>query len=150
MAGTRTPKGSASAGAEFDALLAQAQKTFPPAVILGDGESIAGEFVRMDSGPTQGYGDAPIVVFKDALSGEEKALWLLHTALRTQVGRARPTAGEKFVCVKMGKRIAKRTNRAYEDYRFVVAGRDDGSTGEKSVPTFDDLLAAPAEDAAAE
>lgn len=118
-------KGSATADEAFSALLDRAQRTYPQSVILGDGESVAGTFLRLESGPTRDYGVQPVVVFTELASGQERSLWLLHTALKSQFANARPEPGTKFVVVNMGKRTAKKTGRDYSDYRVEVEGTPD-------------------------
>lgn len=144
----RTPKPSDAVSGEYADLLERASKSYPQSVILNDGESVAGEFVRLDSAPTRDYGNQPVVVFIDAADGEEKCIWLLHYALKSQFKNAAPKAGEKFVVVHLGKRAAKKSQRDYNDYRVVVAGRDDEGNGSGPM-SFEDI-AAPTDDAPGE
>lgn len=123
----------------FSGLLERATRVYPKSVILGDGESVAGTFLRLESGPTRDYGEQPVVVFKDVQSGEERCIWLLHTALKTQFAKARPEIGAKFVVVHLGKRVAKATGREYADYRVEVEGAPDAPP--PGSMTFDDVAA---------
>lgn len=132
-------KGAATAEEAFSDLMERASRTYPQSVILSDGESVAGRFIRLESGPTRDYGDQPVVVFTEAQSGEERSLWLLHTALKTQFAKARPIEGARFVVVNLGKRLAKKTGREYADYRVEVEGAPDAP--KPSVMTFDDVAA---------
>jgi hypothetical protein len=146
----RRPTPSATADDAFNDLLTRATRTYPQSVILADGESVAGTFLRLESGPTRDYGSQPVVVFTELTSGEERCIWLLHVALKTQFARANPQPGAKFVVVNLGKRLAKKTNREYADYRVEVEGAPDAPA--PGVMTFADVAAsvAPAEDDAAE
>lgn len=141
----RAAKPADAVSGEYAELLDRASKSYPVAVILGDGESIAGEFVRLDSGPTRDYGNQPVVVFIDAADQTEKCIWLLHQALKSQFKAARPEPGEKFVVVHLGKRAAKKSQRDYNDYRVVVAGRDADAGG--GAMSFEDIETAPDEGA---
>lgn len=135
MAPARKP---ADASDEYTELLERASKSYPESVILKDGESVAGVFVRLDSAPTRDYGMQPVVVFVDAADSTEKCIWLLHVALKSQFKAAAPTPGDKFVVVKLGKRAAKASGRDYENYRVEVAGRD--AAGSQSAPmSFEDI-----------
>lgn len=119
------PKATDTADEAFNDLLTRATRTYPQSVILADGESVAGYFVRLESGPTRDYGNQPVVVFKDVASGEERCIWLLHTALKTQFANANPQEGARFVVVNLGKRTAKKTGREYADYKVAVEGGPD-------------------------
>lgn len=131
----------ADASSDYAALLDRAQTTFPESVILGDGESVAGEFVRLESAPTRDYGFQPVVVFTDAADGAEKCIWLLHTALKSQFKAAAPNPGDKFVVVKLGKRLAKKSGREYDNYRVEVEGTPDKPSS--GPMTFDQIDTSP-------
>jgi hypothetical protein len=131
------PKAPATADEAFTALLEQATRTYPRSVILADGESVAGTFLRLESGPTRDYGNQPVVVFNELTSGEERCIWLLHTALKSQFARANPAVGAKFVVVNLGKRLAKTSGREYADYKVVVEGAPDAPA--PGAMTFDQV-----------
>lgn len=137
-----------AATGEYADLLDRASKSYPESIILGEGESVAGKFVRLDSAPTRDYGNQPVVVFEDAADGIERCIWLLHYALKSQFKAAAPKPGEKFVVVHLGKRAAKKSKRDYNDYRVVVEGREDTATG--GAMTFEDIATPTGDDDTAE
>lgn len=100
------------------ALAAELDREFPESWIPNDaGDSIVGEFQRLDVGPTA-YGPASIAVLRTR-EGREQGVWLLATALKSQFARARPTAGELVGVRYLGKRKGA-SGHEYQDFRVVV------------------------------
>jgi hypothetical protein len=95
------------------------------------GETIVGEFIRLERGMTV-RGPAWIVVIKTE-DGRERSAWLLHTVLRNEVARQRPEPGELMLIKYEGKKESS-AGQPYEAYRVLV-DRD------QAVPDWDAVAA---------
>lgn len=81
-----------------------------------DGTTVMGTFVKFDLGQTQEYGECPIVVLE--VDGEERSVWLFHTALRNkfqkEVNRRDFVVGEQVNIKQKGEKKGKKYK--YTDY----------------------------------
>lgn len=92
-------------------------ETWKPAAA---GEQIVGRFVRLDRGVTA-FGDSWIVVLESLnRPGSFASIWLFHTALINQFGKARPQPGELVLVRYEGKRQAKGGGSEYHDWKVVT------------------------------
>lgn len=121
-----------------------ATQTFPMSVIPNPGDVLEGTYLRMSFGPTA-FGQQPILIFANE-DGEERSLWLLHTAAKSQVAAAKPKPGEGFTFTMLGRRESKATGANYQDCRFVTdsmaaeaASREAGTLDEAAL--FDSMAA---------
>lgn len=82
-----------------------------------DGAEVRGKFVRFDTGPTQEYGEVPIVVLN--VDGEERSVWCFHTALKSkfqkEVNRRDIEVGEQINIKQAGEKKSG-SNRTYMNY----------------------------------
>lgn len=82
-----------------------------------DGAEVRGTFVKFDVGQTQEYGDCPILVLN--VEGEERSVWLFHTALRSkfqkEVNRRDLEVGEQINIKQAGMKKSG-NNRSYQNY----------------------------------
>lgn len=65
---------------------------YPENLIVGPGETADGHFKRLERGHDKDGKEHPIAVLE--IDGEERSLWLLQTALRSQFKRVKPEPGE--------------------------------------------------------
>lgn len=86
------------------------------------GDTFVGVFQRLESGHTS-YGPAWIAVLSDVKTGEERSIWLLHTALRNQFKRHAPVAGE-LVAVKYEGKATSSTGQKYDNWTVRVDRSD--------------------------
>jgi hypothetical protein len=80
------------------------------------GDTIVGEFVRLEQGPTV-RGPAWIAVLKT--EDGERSVWLLHVVLRNELARRRPESGELVLIKYLGKKESS-AGQPYEGYRVLV------------------------------
>ena len=130
----------------FGRMSGLAGASFPESIIPNPGEEIRGTFLRLTRGPTR-YGQQPILVFRNE-AGDERSLWLLNTAAKSQVAAARPQVGERFVFTMLGRRVSKATGAQYADCRFVTESQAAAEGGDAE-PDHDSLFDALAKEAAA-
>jgi hypothetical protein len=82
-----------------------------------DGAEVRGSFVKFDVGQTQEYGECPILVLN--VDGEERSVWLFHTALRSkfqkEVNRRDIEVGEQINIKQAGQKKSG-NNRTYQNY----------------------------------
>lgn len=111
------------------------------------GQTLVGVFQRLESGHTS-YGPAWIAILSDVASGEERSVWLLHTALRNQFKRHAPAAGE-LVAIKYEGKATSSTGQKYDNWTVRVdrgeAAADwskvpgDADGPQSAAPTFEDF-----------
>lgn len=129
--------------ARVAALRDRASQGYPEAWIPSrEDPEFVGFFRSLDQRPTRN-GAALVAVFADAASGIERAVWLVHTALRNEMARQRPRPGELVLIRWEGTREPAAGGRAYEAYRVVVE-REGGSLGWDTIAVDDDQAPAPA------
>jgi hypothetical protein len=118
--------------------LAELAERRPPEswIPTAEGDSIVGEFVRLDEGPTV-RGQAHIMVIKTE-DGLERSVWLLHTVLRNELARQRPQPGELVLIKYVGKK-ENTAGQHYGAYRVVV-------DREQRVPDWDAVTGTEAAD----
>lgn len=136
MAAPKSKPAPAIQDESLKALADAAQAGFPETWIPEkNGDIIAGTFVRLDSGMTS-FGMSPIVVIRTE-DGQERSVWLLHEALRSQLNRIRPNTGDKLAILYLGKTEVKTKTqgRASEYHNYRVTS--DKATEESS---WDSLL----------
>src|SRR5215210_3049859 len=93
------------------------------------GDTVEGEFLRLDRGTTE-YGAAAIAVIRTD-DGRERAIWLLHAVLKNELARVRPEPGERLAIRFDGrKRSAKGHN--YAAYSVAV-------DREETAPSWEDI-----------
>jgi len=93
------------------------------------GDTIEGEFVRLDRGTTE-YGAAAIAVIRTD-DGSERAVWLLHAVLKQELGRVRPEPGERLAIRFDGRKTSTR-GHSYAAYSVAV-------DREESAPSWEDI-----------
>lgn len=109
------------------------------------GDTFVGVFQRLESGHTS-YGPAWIAVLADVQSGEERSIWLLHTALRNQFKRHAPAPGE-LVAVKYEGKATSGSGQKYDNWTVRVDRSDKpanwaqvpGDNEDSPAPTFEDF-----------
>lgn len=103
-----------------------------------DGKQVVGTFVKLDEGMTRQYGACPIIVLN--VDGEDRSVWMMHTALRSKLAQLRPAVGDT-IAIKQGDPRTSKNDMEYYDYRVVnvtTEGEPD------SAPDWDKI--APADD----
>lgn len=72
---------------------------------LVDGETFTGAFTgRIDVGQTKRYGEAPVAIFVEEETGEERGIWLFSSVLKNALTKAKPQEGERVVISFLGKK----------------------------------------------
>jgi hypothetical protein len=93
------------------------------------GEALEGEFVRLDRGQTE-YGAAAIAVIRTD-DGSERAVWLLHAVLKSELARVRPKPGERLA-IRFDGRKKSAKGHSYAAYSVAVDRED-------SPPSWDEI-----------
>ena len=110
----------------------RAERQYPESwVPESPGDTIAGEFVRLDAGTTS-YGEQAIAVLRTS-DGAERGIWLLHAVLRGEFAKQRPRPGELVLVRYDGKRESA-AGHSYASYRVEV-------DREQRAPDWDSLTA---------
>jgi hypothetical protein len=91
---------------------------FPPAVILEEGQSFIGTYLRLEQGYAEYRGPVWVMVFATD-DGEERCLWPLHRALINGLKRLRPKPGDRVGVKCLGKRRSQ-GGTAYIDWRCAI------------------------------
>lgn len=91
---------------------------YPEAWKPNAGETFVGVFQRLETGHTS-YGQAWIAILTDPASGQERSIWLLHTALRNQFKRQAPAPGE-LVAVKYEGKTTSQSGMKYDNWTVRV------------------------------
>lgn len=99
------------------------------------GDTIAGEFVRLDTGTTS-YGEQTIAVLREQ-NGVERSVWLLHAVLRNELAKLRPKPGELVLIRYDGKKDSAAGTR-YAAYRVEV-DREQAPTDWDALADADDV-----------
>ena len=103
---------------DWDALLERTNQENPEAVKLTEeNPRFAGEFLRVEKGHTE-YGESLIAILRDP-EGNERSLWLFHTALRSGFIKQKPQPGERVAVAYKGK-VKGSNGFNYEKYVVVV------------------------------
>ncbi len=92
--------------------------SFPPAIVLEEGQSFIGTYLRLEQGYAEYRGPVWVMVLADE-GGEERSLWLLHQALLNSLKRLRPKPGDRVGVKNLGKRKSQ-AGTNYNDWRVVV------------------------------
>ena len=71
---------------------------FPEAIVLAPGDTVEGEFVRLERGVTRRGEKRHIAVL--SVAGEPRSLWLHEKALAAQFAQLQPEPGERVVIRK--------------------------------------------------
>ncbi len=103
----------------------------PPAVILEEGESFIGTYLRLEQGHAEYRGPVWVAIFATD-QGEERALWLLHQALLNSLKRLRPKPGDRVGVKCLGRRRSQ-AGTNYVDWRAAIdrsASWDDVDPGD--------------------
>lgn len=85
-----------------------------------DGNTVMGYAVRLEHGRTE-YGPCRILILD--VRGEERSVWLLHTALISKLERLQPMAGDFVGIRQLGERKPQSGGREYMDYEVKVLGQ---------------------------
>lgn len=83
-----------------------------------------GSFLRMESATTS-FGPCWVMVLDQhaegaPASGEEVAVWLLHTVLQNELARAKPKPGEELAIKYLGKQKPAGGGNPFHSYRVKV------------------------------
>ena len=93
--------------AQYNALRDQSERDYPETWIPStDDPTLVGEFVWLESGTTR-FGNFPIVIVKTE-DGSERSVWVLHTALKSQLQAVRPKPGQLIASATLARRRAVR------------------------------------------
>ncbi len=92
---------------------------FPPAVILEEGESFIGTYLRLEQGYAEYRGPVWVMVLATD-DGEGRCLWLLHRALINGLKRLRPKPGDRVGLKCLGKRRSQGGSTSYVDWRCAI------------------------------
>jgi len=99
-------------------LQARLDAEFPEAVILNEGESFIGRYVRLERGHAEFRGAVWVMVLQDS-GGRERSLWLLHQALLNGLTRLKPKPGEMVGVKNLGRRQSQ-NGTGYVDWRCAL------------------------------
>jgi hypothetical protein len=91
---------------------------FPPPIIVEEGQSVVGTYLRLEQGYAEYCGPVWVMVLATS-DGEERSLWLLHRALINGFKRLRPKPGDLVGAKNLGKRRSQ-AGRAYVDWRCAI------------------------------
>lgn len=100
---------------------------YAESIILGPGETVEGEFVRLEQGRMK-TGESRIIAILN-IDGRERGLWLHEKALRGQFAELRPEPGER---VRVSKGAEKKRSENGFDYwpiRTVAPDREPVTVG---------------------
>ncbi len=99
-------------------LQARLDAEFPEPVILNEGESYIGRYVRLEQGHAEYRGSVWVLILASR-DGGERSLWLLHAALLNGLKRLKPKPGELIGVKNLGKRTSQ-NGTGYVDWRVAV------------------------------
>ena len=118
----------------YDRLNQQADQENPPGwQPENEGEELFGQVIKVNEAAPTKFGSAPVVTIRKP-SDELVSLWLLHTVLRREFIRAKPSLGEWVLVRYTGRVQPDGGGSAYETYTVVLDRKegalDWGSIGE--------------------
>jgi hypothetical protein len=90
----------------------------PPPIILEEGQSVVGIYLRLEQGYAEYRGSVWVMVLATS-DGEERSLWLLHRALVNGFKRLRPRPGDRVGAKNLGIRRSQ-DGKAYVDWRCAI------------------------------
>jgi hypothetical protein len=85
-----------------------------------EGDEIAGVITAIRPVVHTTYGAVPVVELEEIGVRASWSIWLVHTVLRREFVRQRPTVGEVILIRYLGKVSPDGGGAAYESYRLVV------------------------------
>lgn len=104
-----------------DRLAASLDESFPEAWKPVDGEQIVGVFRRLErSWDRTRNEEVGVAIFDEVTSGRPFAVWMFHQALRTELGKARPAAGDLVAIRRIGRVLPKGGGNPYVNYQVRV------------------------------
>jgi hypothetical protein len=105
----------------------QADRGYPQAWIPEQaGDEIAGVITAVRPAVRTSYGPVPVVELEELGGATPWSVWLIHTVLRREFLRQRPSLGERILVRYLGRVTPDGGGAAYEAYRLVVDRADQG------------------------
>jgi hypothetical protein len=109
-------------------LRAAADREFPQAWIPEQpGDELAGTVTAVRPAVRTAYGPMPVVEVEQLGTRAAWSVWLIHTVMRREFTRHRPTLGETVLVRYLGRVQPEGGGAPYESYRLVVDRPDENS-----------------------
>lgn len=99
----------------------QADRAWPEAwKPVQPGDEIVGTVIAIRASVATAYGNVPVIELEELSTGRPAAVWLIHTVLRREFARAKPTPGETVLVRFKGRVQPTGGGPIYADYKVVV------------------------------